>query len=86
MTAAEIKPGMPVVCGSDAEEQFASVDHIEGNEIKLKRDASGEHHYIPLSWAKQIVDGKIQVDRPASEVMAQWRTQPQSATGQARHA
>lgn len=86
MTAAEIKPDMPVVCGSDANEQFATVDHMEGNEIKLKRDAEGQHHYIPLSWAKQIVDGKIQVDRPASQVMASWRTEAQSGTAQTRHA
>jgi hypothetical protein len=76
MTAAEIKPGMPVVCGMDANAQFATVDHMEGNEIKLRRDASGEHHYIPLSWAKCEVDGKVQVDRAAKDVMAQWSTQP----------
>ena len=76
MTAAEIQPGMPVVCGMDANAQFATVDHMEGNDIKLKRDAAGEHHYIPLSWAKRIVDGKVQVDRAAKDVMAQWRTTP----------
>ncbi len=63
MTAAEIQPGMPVVCGTDANAQFATVDHMEGNDIKLKRDDAGNHHYIPLSWAKRAVDGKIQVDR-----------------------
>lgn len=63
-------------CGTDENAQFAVVDHMEGQEIKLKRDASGEHHYIPLSWAKRVVDGKIQVDRPANEVTAQWTTTP----------
>lgn len=76
MNAAEIQPGMPVVCGTDADAQFATVDHMEGDEIKLRRDAAGEHHYIPLSWAKRTVDGKIQVDRPAKDVMAQWSTTP----------
>ena len=77
MTAAEIQPGMPVVCGTDDTAQFATVDHMEGNDIKLKRDDAGNHHYIPLSWARRAVDGKIQVDRPAQDVMAQWRTTPQ---------
>jgi hypothetical protein len=77
MTSAEIKPGMPVVCGTDENAQFATVDHMEGADtIKLRRDTAGQHHFIPLSWAKQEVDGKIQVDRPAKDVMAQWSTEP----------
>ena len=77
MTAAEITPGMPVVCGMDEHAQFATVDHMEGADtIKLRRDEAGRHHYIPLSWAKRIVDGKIQVDRAASDVMAAWTTEP----------
>lgn len=76
MTAAEIKPGMPVVCGTDANAQFATVDHLEGNDIKLRRDESGQHHYIPVDWAKREVNGKIQVDRAASEVMKEWSTSP----------
>ncbi len=77
MTSVEIQPGMQVVCGMDANAQFATVDHMEGSDIKLTRDATGEHHYIPLSWAKRMVDGKIQVDRAAQDVMAEWRTSPQ---------
>jgi hypothetical protein len=77
MTAAEIMPGMPVVCGMDENAQFATVDHMEGTDtIKLRRDASGQHHYIPLSSAKRIVDGKIQVDRAAKDIMASWTTEP----------
>jgi hypothetical protein len=77
MTAAEIKPDMPVVCGTDENAQFATVDHMEGADtIKLKRDEAGQHHYIPLSSAKRIVDGKIQVDRPARDIMASWTTEP----------
>ena len=68
---------MQVVCGTDENAQFATVDHMEGNDtIKLRRDDAGQHHYIPLSWARRIVDGKIQVDRPATDVMAQWSTEP----------
>lgn len=76
MDREEIRPDMPVVCGMDATAQFATVDHVEGDEIKLKRDASGQHHYIPVSSAAGIVDGKVQVDRAAKDVMASWRTEP----------
>jgi hypothetical protein len=72
----KIKPDMPVVCGMDANAQFATVDHVEGEEIKLKRDASGKHHYFPTSWVRELVDGKVQVDRAARDVMANWRTGP----------
>jgi hypothetical protein len=75
MTADQIKPDMAVVCGMDANAQFATVDHVDGDQLKLKRDASGQHHYIPLGWAKRLVDGKVQVDRAAKDVMAAWSTQ-----------
>ncbi|MET0551553.1 MAG: DUF2171 domain-containing protein [Vicinamibacteria bacterium] len=75
MNASEIKPDMPVVCGMDADAQFAVVDRVEGDRIKLKRDESGQHHFIPVSAAKRIVDGKLQVDRSAKDVMAAWTTE-----------
>jgi hypothetical protein len=47
---------------------------VEGDRIKTKRDRTGEHHYIPISWAKTLVAGKVQVDRSAMDVMAAWST------------
>ena len=45
----QIKPDMPVVCSQDG--QFATVDHMEGPDtIKLTKDKTGQHHYIPVSW------------------------------------
>lgn len=76
MNPEQIKADMPVVCGMDERAQFAMVDHVEGDKIKVKRDAYGKHHYFPLSWAKQVVDGKVQVDRAATDVMAAWSTSP----------
>lgn len=67
----QIKPHMPVVCSNGG--QFASVDHIDGNELKLARDEDGKHHFIPLAWI-QSVDDKIHIDRPGKEAMASWRT------------
>src|SRR5689334_14517816 len=45
--AQQIKPEMPVVCSEDG--QFAVVDKVVGpTTIKLKKDDSGKHHFIPL--------------------------------------
>ncbi|WP_333873939.1 DUF2171 domain-containing protein [Methylobacter sp.] len=70
-----IKPGMPVVCSEDG--QFATVDHMEGeNTIKLNKDKSGQHHYIPVSWVTSTDGGKVKVDRPGDQAMKQWKTTP----------
>ena len=68
----EIKPDMPVVCSEDG--QFAVVDHMEGKDIKLKRDKSGKHHFIPLSSVTEV-DEKVHIDRPGDEAMKEWRTE-----------
>lgn len=71
--ASKIKPEMPVVCSEDG--QFAVVDHMEGkNEIKVKKDEQGKHHFIPLSWVT-VVDDKVHVDRPGDQAMREWRTE-----------
>jgi len=73
INAQQIKPDMPVVCSLDG--QFAIVDHMEGNNnIKLKKDKTGKHHFIPLSWVT-TVDEKVHVDRPGEQAMKEWRTE-----------
>lgn len=73
INAETVKPNMPVVCSDNG--QFAVVDHIEGKDsIKLKKDDSGKHHFIPMSWVK-TVDDKIHIDRPGSQAMKEWRTE-----------
>ena len=68
-----IKPNMPVVCSEDG--QFAIVDHLEGQDsIKLKKDKTGKHHFIPTSWVT-TVDNKVHIDRPGDEAMKEWRTE-----------
>ncbi|MBA3696710.1 MAG: DUF2171 domain-containing protein [Methylotenera sp.] len=70
-----IKPEMPVVCSLGG--QFATVDHMEGSDsIKLKKDETGIHHYVPLSWVVSTEDGKVKVDRPGEEAMQEWSTRP----------
>ena len=62
-----IKPHMPVVCSEDG--QFATVDHIQGtDQIKLTKDKSGKHHFIPLAWVT-TVDDKVHIDRTGDEAM-----------------
>lgn len=69
-----IKPGMPVVCSENG--QFAIVDHIEGHSsIKLNKDPSGQHHYIPLVWVTSV-DDKVHVDRPGKQAMQEWTSSP----------
>lgn len=73
----QIKPHMPVVCSENG--QFATVDHIEGsNQIKLTRDAQGNHHYIPLEWVT-FVDDKVHIDRPGKQAMKEWSDKPPTA-------
>ncbi len=73
INAQEVKADMPVVCSQDG--QFAVVDHIEGqDQIKLKKDTEGKHHYIPLSWVTKI-DEQVHIDRPGDQAMKEWRTE-----------
>jgi hypothetical protein len=69
-----IKPHMPVVCSEDG--QFATVDHLQGtDQIKLTKDKSGKHHFIPLVWVT-AVDDKVHIDRPGGQAMKEWTTEP----------
>ena len=75
MQSNQIQPDMPVVCSQDG--QFAEVDHLEGDDmIKLKRDGTGTHHYIPLSWVTAVENGKVKIDRPGEEAMQEWSESP----------
>jgi hypothetical protein len=77
INTAQIKPDMPVVCSQNG--QFGTVDHLEGkNSIKLKKDKSGQHHYIPVSWVTSVEGGKVKVDRPGDQAMQEWATTPSS--------
>jgi hypothetical protein len=71
-----IKPHMLVVCSNNR--QFAVVDHLEGDFIRLTKDASGQHHYVPLAWVTSV-DDKIHLGRPSSEAMREWTTTPPSS-------
>lgn len=66
----QIKPKLPVVCSEGG--QFAVVDHMQGKEtIKLQKDKTGTHHFIPLSWVTSV-DDKVHIDRPGEQAMKEW--------------
>jgi hypothetical protein len=71
---AAIKPHMPVVCSEGG--QFAVVDHMasDNRTIKLAKDASGQHHYIPFSWVTKV-DDKVHIDRPGKQAMREWSSE-----------
>ena len=74
MDSNQIHPHMPVVCSNNG--QFAVVDHLEGpTHIKLARDAEGVHHYIPTEWVTWV-DDKVHIDRPGTQAMSEWTTEP----------
>lgn len=75
IAANQIKPDAPVVCSNNG--QFAVVDHVDGQDIKLKKDDSGQHHYIPLSWVTKV-DAAVHVDRPGAQAKREWSTHPHS--------
>ncbi len=69
-----IRPHMAVV-GSDNVE-LATVDAIEGRAaIRLAKDETGQHHYIPLGWVASV-DDRVHLDRPEADAERQWTTTP----------
>ena len=74
INANQVRPEQPVLCSENG--QFAVVDHMVGQEtIKLKKDAQGQHHYIPLNWVN-YVDDKVHIDRSGTEAMKEWSLTP----------
>jgi hypothetical protein len=67
----QIKPHMPVVGANN--QQLGMVDNIQGNSLKLTRDAQGKHHLIPLDWVTSV-DDKVHLSKPVDEVMRSWQT------------
>ena len=73
-----IKPHMAVVCSENG--QFATVDHLEGtDQIKLAKEQSGQHHYIPLAWVT-AVDDKVHIDRTGDQAMKEWSSSSSAPT------
>ena len=68
-----IKEHMPIVCSEGG--QFGTVDHLDGNAIKVTKDEQGQHHWIPLSWVTRV-DEHVHIDRSGNQAMQEWFTSP----------
>ena len=73
MDATKIREHMPVV-GSE-NQTFGQVDRVEGECIKLTKDQSGQHHWIPMEWVRNV-DDKVHVDRSGQQAMKEWLATP----------
>ena len=74
MNLSSIREKMKVV-GSDRQ-PVGTVDHIEGDEIKLMKNdpqANGQHHYIPSDWIESIEGDEVCLKKSSSEARSQWR-------------
>lgn len=69
--AAEIKADMPVTTAQA--EHVAVVDHLVSDDvIKLKKDDSGQHHYIPVSWVISTKGGIVKTNRTLEQITHDW--------------
>lgn len=69
--AAEIKADMPVTTAQS--EHVAVVDHLVSDDvIKLKKDDSGQHHYIPVSWVISTEGGIVKTNRTLEQITHDW--------------
>jgi len=76
---ADIREHMPVIasCGK----RVGTVDHLEGDSIKLTRDtpaAHGEHRYIPLEWVQRVGD-QVCLCKNSEQVEHEWGAAPLGA-------
>ena len=58
-----------------AGEHIGTVDHVEGDRIKLTKNDSpdGLHHYIPLSWVKSVEGNTVHLSKDSSAVISEWQ-------------
>lgn len=73
MDTSSIREHMKVV-GSD-HQPVGTVDHIEGNRIKLAKSdpqAGGQHHYIPADWVDRVDGDEVCLRQSAQQARQQW--------------
>lgn len=73
-SSSDIREHMQVV--SSENQPLGSVDHIDAhNTIKLTKDQTGQHHWIPMNWVSNV-DDKVHLNRASEQAMRQWMSQP----------
>ena len=71
--SAHIKEHMEVV-GSDGK-HVGTVDHMEGNKLKLTKSdpaAGGKHHFLAADQIDHVEQGKVCLNVPAAQAMKMW--------------
>ncbi len=63
--------------GQDGQD-VGQVDHVEGDYIKVTRDADGQHHWIPDSLIARV-DQYVHLNITAEEAAQQWRSDDPNA-------
>jgi hypothetical protein len=74
MDLGNIRPAMDVV-GSDGE-RLGTVDHVDRNRIKLRRDdpaSRGEHHWLAQDMISEVDGDTVRLAVPASQARRSWQ-------------
>jgi hypothetical protein len=74
MDLSNIRHGMEVV-GADGQ-PLGSVDHVEHNRIKLRRNdpgAGGQHHWLPQGMIAEVDGNTVRLTMPAGQARSAWQ-------------
>ena len=69
--SSKIKDHMPIVASMG--QQLGTVDHLDGNSIKVTKNEQGQHHWIPLAWVTSV-DEHVHNNKTKDEAMRDWMT------------
>lgn len=60
-----------------AGEHIGTVDHADGDRIKLTKSDSpdGFHHYIPLAWVSSVEGNTVHLAWDAAAVRREWQSE-----------
>ncbi len=72
MDQTQIKPNLKVLANGV---RVGSVDHLDGDYIKLNRKDSddGLHHWIPVNWVDRIDDKNVYLNHSAADYKSKRR-------------
>ena len=82
MDLGNIRHGMDVV-GADGQ-HLGSVDHIEHNRIKLRRNdpaSGGQHHWLPQEAIASVDGNTVRLAMPADQARRSWQGEAASPRG-----
>lgn len=77
MDTSKITEHMSIV-GSDHTD-VGTVDHLDEQDmVKITKDDSGKHHWIPVAWVARV-DEHVHLDRPGAQAKEEWSDSPPKA-------